>query len=80
MTVSSAYIELFIRGNCPGGNVRGNCPDTDQTIELFNNWSHQSDTSNLNTSPDFSAPMRNTTNFPIFDRTNNLYRPSKSVL
>ena|SRR6218665_1656929 len=28
MTLSSAYIELFIREKVPGGNVRGKCPDT----------------------------------------------------
>ena len=28
MTLSSAYIELFIRGEKSGGNVGGKCPDT----------------------------------------------------
>ena len=28
MTLSSAYIELFIREKSPGGNVLGECPDT----------------------------------------------------
>ena len=28
MTLSSAYIELFIRGEMLGGNVREKCPDT----------------------------------------------------
>ena len=33
MTVISAYIDLFIRGKCPGGMSGKNCPNTGQSIE-----------------------------------------------
>src|SRR6218665_1759281 len=31
LTLSSAYIELFIRGEKSGGNIRGKCSDTNST-------------------------------------------------
>ena len=41
MTLSSAYIELFIRGKSPGEKPGGKCPDTSQKTqrEIANYWS-----------------------------------------
>ena len=35
MTLISAYIELFIRGEKSGGNVRRKCPDTNENASVL---------------------------------------------